>query len=230
MHDQREQVRPLAFPSPILHTPTNEGAGLDETGRKARKARNRCCALWCCGCCGASVVVIGVTILVLFLTEFKIKNPEITLNGIRVHQLFVPGIGTLDNPTVTVNSTLTADISVKNPNIASFRFQNSTTDFFYDGETVGVAYAPDGRVKAYSTERMNVTVDVLAEKVFVGTNATSAALSNGWVDMSSFTGIPGRVNVLGFYKQNFNLKLNCSFTLDIVDRTINNIDCHSDVQ
>lgn len=175
-------------------------------------------------------VVLGVTVLVLFLTVFKIKNPEMTLNGIHIDQLFVPGLGTIGDPTISVNATLTADISIKNPNIASFRFWNSTTDFFYDDVTVGYGYAPDGSVKALHSVRMNVTVDVLADRVLVDTNATGSAVFNGGMNMSSYTDISGRVNVLDFYKQNFDVQLNCTFTLDVFGRTINDSNCHAEVR
>ncbi|KAG0485746.1 hypothetical protein HPP92_009825 [Vanilla planifolia] len=85
----------------------------------------------------------GVTILVFCLTVFQIKDPTVTMNGLHVDHLFVPGIGSFDNP-VSVNATLTADISVKNPNVASLRFQNSTTDFYYNGSTVGWRMRPEG--------------------------------------------------------------------------------------
>ncbi|KAG0486711.1 hypothetical protein HPP92_008806 [Vanilla planifolia] len=81
--------------------------------------------LCCCGCCGATVLLLGVTILVLALTVFKVKDPEV-MNNLHLDRLFVPGIGTPENP-ISVDATLTADISIKNPNVASFRFRNSTT-------------------------------------------------------------------------------------------------------
>ena len=62
---------------------------------------------------------------------------------------------------MSVNATLNADISIKNPNIASFSYDRSETEFYYREETVGVAYAPDGEVIADWTTRMNVTPDAL---------------------------------------------------------------------
>ncbi|KAL0905508.1 hypothetical protein M5K25_023932 [Dendrobium thyrsiflorum] len=216
--EDKDQAIPLA-------PPTRDEESAIQSPRHRHRHRHRPtrrCALWCCGICGSTLVVLGVTILILALTVFKIKDPEMTMNNIYINRLFVPGLGTLENPSVSVNATLTADISIKNPNVASFRFRNSTTEFFYGEETVGVAYAPDGNVRAYRTARMNVTVDVLADRVVLDTNATGSAVFDGAVNMSSYTDIAGRVNVLGVYKLNMDIHLNCTFTLEVYQRAISN--------
>ncbi|KAG0484958.1 hypothetical protein HPP92_009037 [Vanilla planifolia] len=174
---EKGQVRSFSFASPTVHPITDV-----ESGRNGPRRRSphdylptRRSKLCCCGCCGATVLLLGVTILVLALTVFKVKDPEVTMNNLHLDRLFVPGIGTPENP-ISVNATLTADISIKNPNVASFRFRNSTTEFFYEGVTVGAAYAPDGYVKARRTARMNVTVDVMTDRVVLDTNATAAVV------------------------------------------------------
>ncbi|KAG0487500.1 hypothetical protein HPP92_009595 [Vanilla planifolia] len=228
--EDKEQARPLAFGSPNVYGVATPAGGDQESGQMPRKrVCNRCCAFWCCGCCSATVIILGVTILVLALTVFQIKDPTVTMNGLHVDHLFVPGIGSFDNP-VSVNATLTADISVKNPNVASLRFQNSTTDFYYNGSTVGVAYAPEGYVRRYRTARMNVTVDVLTDRVVLETNGTASAIIDGGLNMSSYTDIAGRVNVLGIYKQNLDIQLNCTFILDVLESTITNRVCHTTVR
>ncbi|XP_020581375.1 late embryogenesis abundant protein At1g64065-like [Phalaenopsis equestris] len=227
----KEQEAPLAHLSPPIHHPISFIHDEESTlNTNPPPPPPRRCVLWCGGCCGATLVLLGVTILVLALTVFKIKDPELTMNNLRVNRLFVPGVGTIEDPTLSVNATLTADISIKNPNVASFRFENSTTDFFYGGETVGVAYAPDGNVRAYRTARMNVTVDVLADRVVLDTNATGSVLFDGEVNMSSYTDIGGRVNVMGVYKLNMHILLNCSFTLQVFSKNITNQLCSAHVQ
>ncbi|KAL6616024.1 hypothetical protein ACP70R_038294 [Stipagrostis hirtigluma subsp. patula] len=207
-------TRPLAIPSPTVHPATTNDAG-DEEARRWRSAqylRRRRCALWCCGCCATTVVVLGIVILVLALTVFKVKDPELTMNRVTLEGID-GDLGTARHP-VSVNATLTADVSIRNPNVASFRFARSETDFYYAGETVGVAYAPDGEVGADRTVRMNVTLDVLADRISPNVNATDLIFGQDY-NLTSYTEITGRVNVLGIYKRDLDIKMNCSITLEM---------------
>ncbi|EES01438.1 uncharacterized protein LOC8075542 [Sorghum bicolor] len=221
---KEEPTRPLAIASPTVHPAATDdaatGTGDEEAAvattrrwRSMQYLRKRRCLLWCCGCCATSVVLLGFTILVLALTVFKVHDPVLTLNLVTLEGVD-GGLGpTAANP-VSVNATLTADISIKNPNVASFAFDRSETDFYYGGETVGVAYAPEGEVGADRTARMNVTLDVLADRV--SPNANTTALIFGQVyNITSYTEINGRVDVLGIYKRDLDIKMNCTIMLEV---------------
>ena len=54
------------------------------------------------------------------------------------------------------NISLIADVSVKNPNVASFKYRNITTNLYYYGTVVGDARGPTGRAKAHRIMRMNI--------------------------------------------------------------------------
>ncbi|KAJ0959950.1 hypothetical protein J5N97_000290 [Dioscorea zingiberensis] len=213
--DKDEQVKPLALHPAMAVSPTVHpiGHSHDEEAarwwRSSQYLRKRRCFLWCCGCCGAFVVILGVVILVLALTLFKVKDPRLTMNSIHIDTV---NFGFGDELNLSVNATLTADISLKNPNIASFSFDNSTTEFYYEGETVGVAYAPNGRIGSHSTVRMNVTVDVLTDQV---ARKVNLSLDGNSMNLTSFTDISGRVNVWGIYKRDVEILLNCSMTVDV---------------
>jgi hypothetical protein len=212
-----EPTGPLAIPSPAVHPATTDDAGDAEaaaTGRwrSVQYLRRRRCALWCCGCCASTVVVLGIVALVLALTVFRIKDPELTMNRVTLEGID-GDLGTASHP-VSVNATLNADISIKNPNVASFRFARSETDFYNAGETVGVAYAPAGEVGADRTVRMNVTLDVLADRISPNVNATDLIFGTDY-NVTSYTHITGRVNVLGIYKRDLDIKMNCSITLEV---------------
>ncbi|XP_062186036.1 uncharacterized protein LOC133889579 [Phragmites australis] len=214
---KEETARPLAIPSPTVHPATTNDAGDEEaatTGRwrSMQRLRKRRCLLCCCGCCATSVVILGIVILVLALTVFKVKDPILTMNRVTLEGVD-GGLGTQQHP-VSVNATLNADISIKNPNVASFRFERSETDFYYAGETVGVAYAPDGEVGADRTVRMNVTLDVLADRISPNVTATDLIFGQNY-NLTSYTEITGRVNVLGIYKRDLDIKMNCSIMLEV---------------
>ncbi|KAG2591443.1 uncharacterized protein LOC120674454 [Panicum virgatum] len=214
-------TKPLATASPTVHpAATDGGAGDEEVATSSKRRRSaqylrkqRRCALWFCGCCGATVVLLGITALVLALTVFKVRDPVLTMNGVTLEG--VDGdLGTAGRPAVSVNATLSADVSLENPNAASFRFGRSETDFYYAGETVGVAHAPPGEVGAGRTVRMNVTLDVLADRISPNVNATDLIFGQDY-NLTSYTEIAGRVSVLGIYKRDLDIKMNCSITLEV---------------
>ncbi|RLN24439.1 uncharacterized protein C2845_PM07G22220 [Panicum miliaceum] len=159
-------------------------------------------------------VLLGIAALVLALTVFKVRDPVLTMNGVTLEGVDGDlGTATAAHP-VSVNATLTADVSIENPNAASFRFRRSETDFYYAGETVGVAYAPRGEVGAGRTVRMNVTLDVLADRISPNVNATDLIFGQDY-NLTSYTEIAGRVSVLGIYKRDLDIKMNCSITLEL---------------
>lgn len=217
--EKSEPTRPLAIPSPTVHPAANDGIEYEEAAamttkrwRSMQYLRKRRCVLCCCGCCVTSVVIVGIVVLVLSLTVFKVKDPVLTMNRVTLED--VDGdFGTERHP-VSVNATLNANISIKNPNLASFRFARSETDFYYMGETVGVAYAPDGEVGADRTVLMNVTLDVLADRISPNVNLTDLIFGQDY-NLTSYTEITGRVNVLGIYKRDLDIKMNCSITLEV---------------
>ncbi|CAL4961541.1 unnamed protein product [Urochloa decumbens] len=217
-----EPTRPLAAGSPTVHPAATGGVAGDEevvvaTAKRWRSVqylRKRRCFIWCCGCCATTVVLLGIAALVLALTVFKVKDPILTMNRVTLEGVDGDLVdGTAGHP-VSVNATLNADISIENPNVASFAFARSETDFYYAGETVGVAYAPRGEVGAGRTVRMNVTLDVLADRISPNVNATGLIFGQDY-DITSYTEITGRVSVLGIYKRDLDIKMNCSITLEV---------------
>ncbi|EMS56179.1 hypothetical protein TRIUR3_31262 [Triticum urartu] len=164
----------------------------------------------------ASVVIAGIVALVLALTVFKVKDPVFTMNRVTLEDVDGDFLGADERHPVSVNATLNADISIKNPNVASFSYDRSETNFYYKGETVGVAYAPDGEVGADRTVRMNVTLDALADRISPNVNVTDLIFGQSQdYDLTSYTEISGRVSVLGIYKRDLDIKVNCSITLEV---------------
>ncbi|KAF0927279.1 hypothetical protein E2562_031484 [Oryza meyeriana var. granulata] len=215
--DKNETARPLALSSPSVHpaaTDVEHQEAQAETGSRSMQCRRkRRRALCCCGCCVTSLVVVGLVILVLALTVFKVKDPRITMNGVWVTAISTgPGAGGVS--TVATNATLTADVSVKNPNIASLKFSRSETDVYYKGQTVSVAYVPAGKVGADRTVRMNVTLDLLADRLAAVLNGTGLILGQEY-DLTTYTAMRAKVKVLGIYKKSLEIRMNCSIVLDV---------------
>ncbi|XP_051225901.1 uncharacterized protein [Lolium perenne] len=223
--EKKEPTRPLAHPSPSpsVHPATDDDGDVEvqEEASTAKRGRStaqylgkRRRALCWCGCCVTSVAVVGIVVLVLALTVFKVKDPVFSMNRVTLEDVDGDLLGADGTRPVSVNATLSADVSIKNPNVASFRYGRSETDFYYGGETVGVAYAPAGEVGAGRTARMNVTLDALADRISPHVSFMDLVFGREY-DLTSYTEISGRVSVLGIYKRDLHIKVNCSITLEV---------------
>ncbi|CAK7335619.1 unnamed protein product [Dovyalis caffra] len=178
---ETEQAKPLA-PAAFQIRSDEE-----EIRSKQSKTRRRNC-IKCCGCITAIFLILATTIVVLVLTVFDVKDPVINMNKLVVLRLELAN-GTLRTD---VNVTLLADVSVKNPNAASFKFNNGTTTVYYGGKMVGEANTPPGKAKARRTLHMNVTVDLIPEKLLAVGSLMSDISSAGALTMSSNTIIGGK--------------------------------------
>ncbi|KAJ3671039.1 hypothetical protein LUZ60_008465 [Juncus effusus] len=160
------------------------------------------------------ILILSLIILILSFTLFKIKDPSLAMNSVSIHN-FSLDLSINQPNLISANLTLISEISIKNPNIMSFKFNQSVTKFYSDKEMVGLAYAPAGEAAARNTARMNVTVDVLADRIILDTNITNNILFNGELDLRSYTSVSGRVNVIGLYKKDLKVGLSCNTTLHV---------------
>jgi len=210
----REQARPLA---PAIERPSSEE---DETSlhpqRKPHKKLIKRCA-----CPLIFLLLLATVIIVLIFTVFRVKDPVITMNGVKITKLELSNTMT---PQPGANMSLVADVSVKNPNVASFRYSNTTTSLYYRGVMVGEARGPPGRAKARRTIRMNVTIDVITDRV-VSSPDFRTDLGSGLMTMSSFSRVPGQVKILNLFKRHVVVKMNCSTTFNISTQAITEQSC-----
>ncbi|KAK6142778.1 hypothetical protein DH2020_023126 [Rehmannia glutinosa] len=116
----------------------------------------------------------------------------------------------------------------KNPNYASFRYQNTTTTLYYRGAVIGEARGPPGRAKARRTMRMNVTVDVITDRVLNQPDLGSD-INSGLITMSSYTVVGGRVKIF-VVKKHVTVRMNCSMTVNITSRAIQQQKCKRKVK
>lgn len=215
---EREQVRPLA---PAADRPSSDD---DEVALTLKKLRRRK-FVRCCGCVTVLLLIQAVVIIILVLTVFRVKDPIIKMNGVTVTKLdLINNNGTNPMPRPGSNMTLIADVSVKNPNVASFKYSNTSTTLYYHGTMVGEARGPPGRAKAQRTMRMNITVDIIADQILASPNL-NADLTSGVLTMSSYSRIGGRVNILNIIKKHVTVRMNCSMTVNISSQAIQNQVC-----
>ncbi|GAB2301589.1 hypothetical protein Dimus_035601 [Dionaea muscipula] len=220
MSDTYIEAKPLApaaaFATTVEPTLTNS-TDLYYDGRRRRR---RGC-IKCCGCSLAVATVVILIIIILAFTVFRVKEPKITLNRVRIQGLDV----NFSKP--QVNLTLEAEVSIKNPNAASFKFRNSTTSVSYDGVIVGEVQSPPGLARAMKTLRMNITVDVIVDNLLLSSPVSllSDALGSGSLPFDTFTKISGRVRLINVIKKHVVITMNCSVTVNVKTSDVQEQQC-----
>lgn len=217
----REQARPLA---PSIERPSSDED--DNTLHHQSQAHKK--FIKRCACPLAFSILIAIVIIVLIFTIFRVKDPVITMNGVKITKLELVN-NSIITPKSGANMSLIADVSVKNPNVASFRYSNTTTSLYYHGIMVGEAHGPPGKAKARRTIRMNVTVDVVTDRVVSSPDFISD-LGLGLLTMSSFSRVPGQVKILNLFKRHVVVKMNCTTTFNISTQAIKEQSCKKNVK
>lgn len=127
--EKEEHIKPLA-PATQLRSDENEEASHKEEIKPT--TRNKCY-----GC--IALLILITTIVTLFFIFGVFKDPIIILNGVNITTLELI-YGTIPKP--GVNISVIADVSIKNPNILSFKYSNTITTLYYHAMVVGEAQGP----------------------------------------------------------------------------------------
>ncbi|ERN04297.1 uncharacterized protein LOC18432456 [Amborella trichopoda] len=178
--------------------------------------------LWCSCICLSLLILIVLLILILAFTVFRARHTTTTVNSIRLAGLDV----SLDIPRlrVSLNVSLDLNVSLKNPNKASFKYGNSTTMLYYRGGLVGEASIPSGEIFAGETEVMNLTLTILADRLLSDSYIYSDVV-NGSLPLTTYTRISGRVTVMRLFKHHLVSYAYCDVSISIRDQKIENSSC-----
>ncbi|XP_058092366.1 uncharacterized protein LOC131238777 [Magnolia sinica] len=207
---------------PLAHAADRSSSDEEDPRWKSSSNMSKRRLLPWCACFIGTILILALVILVLALTVFKIKEPEMAMNSIKIDRMNLNVAGL--SSALSLNLTLTADVSVKNPNAASFKFDNSTTILTYRGKTVGEAHTPAGKALARRTLRMNVTVDVNANKL-VGDQNLISDVASGALTVSSYTKISGRVSIIKIIKRGVVVVMNCTVSVSVSNQEIQDQAC-----
>ncbi|XP_028774754.1 late embryogenesis abundant protein At1g64065-like isoform X1 [Neltuma alba] len=199
MAGSREQVKPLT-PLSFTNSSSDEHQAIFINDDRLIKSRRRR-YVQCCGCATAIVLVIVVTFLIFSFTVYNVKEPRLSLNGVTVLN------STRSND---ANMTLIADVSVKNPNVFTFRFGSSTTTLYYNGTGIGEGRTPPGKALGRKTMRLNVTVEIVTEKLMENPSLRSGLIREKALNISSYTKVGGNVKVLNLIKRKVEVSMNCT--------------------
>jgi Late embryogenesis abundant protein len=212
---KKDQEKALSVHSPSVH-PTSDASA---TSTPSKFHVNRRHIIYLCGCCTGTTAILGFVILILYFTVLKVRDPTLALNSVKVDK-FRFNTSMSQQNFISANVTLVSEISIKNPNMVSFNFDRTVTKFDYHEDTIGVAYAPAGRLGAQKATKLNVTMDVLADRIMEDSNVTANILFDGELGLTSYTSVKGRASVFGLCKKDMEVGLNCSIVLRISILTV----------
>ncbi|XP_057454700.1 uncharacterized protein LOC130746168 [Lotus japonicus] len=227
MAEKKEQATPLASAIENPNPRTNGEEDTTQLSQHHHQKLSRRHFIKRFACPLVFLLLLAVVIIVLIFTVFRIKNPVIKMNSIQITNLNLTNIVAAKPG---VNLSVIADVSVKNPNAASFRYSNTTTSLYYRGVMVGEARGPPGRAKAGRTIRMNLTVDVITDRINLSSSDLRNDLSSGVLTMNSFSRVPGQVKILNLFKKHVVVKMNCSTTFNVTTREIQEQNCKRKVK
>ncbi|GER26845.1 late embryogenesis abundant protein [Striga asiatica] len=203
MYEKKEQVKPLAPVAAANHLEIESNAALPPEFMTRR--RQTCIKFT--GCLFAVLSVIVTILLVLTFTVFHVKDPILNIDYKNSN------IRTLDRG---LNATVEADISIRNPNVALFKFSNMTTIVYYGETIIGQTEAMFGEVGARRTLRMNVSIELRLLEV---------DLSFGILSISSYTRVVGRVKIGGGNKRSLVVRMNCTMNLNVSSHRVEELSC-----
>ncbi|KAH6768999.1 hypothetical protein C2S51_014335 [Perilla frutescens var. frutescens] len=223
MSEKREQVKPLAPAAHRLDIYDNQSDpfSVELASHLHFHRRQRCIKL--CGCSAAVLLIAVTVVLVLMFTVFHVKVPSLTMNAVTIK-----GVGELNSSGTSVgpgrNVTFGFEVSVKNPNVASFKFSNTTTSLYYDGSRVGENTGQPGEARARKRLRVEVNVGVMVDRLReVG--RLKSDLEAGFLSISSYTTISGKVKITGAIKRSLIVKLTCTMNVSVRSQEIQDLDC-----
>ncbi|XP_022146047.1 uncharacterized protein LOC111015350 [Momordica charantia] len=213
---EKEQVKPLAaFPPGQSRSDDDDRFLLSPAKLRLQTHKY----IKCCGCFAALLLILAVVGIVLSFTVLHIKNPNIEIDTL-----------SFSNSGSDGEMIIVASVSVKNPNVASFKYSKTTTKIYYGGKVIGEGETPAGEAKAKETMKMNVTVAIGLEKIDDVSSLMKDLNSGSSLNINSYTKIPGRVKILGFIKKNLLVRMNCSMTYNTRSQTIQGENCNQPVE
>ncbi|KAI3975169.1 hypothetical protein MKX01_020570 [Papaver californicum] len=178
----------------------------------------------CSGLCTVTVLIVVAVFLTLLFTLF-LKDPEIKMNKLTVVELKLIEGTTLPDPKFNVS--LVADVSMKNPNAATFKYGNSTTVLYYKGNPIGEIPIPPGKAKPRHTQRMALPFELDTARLYSTPDIQSDAVSGVLEDMTSKTRVIGKMKIFGITKENIVVKMDCKMSFNLASLSIQDQKCKS---
>ncbi|CAK8539147.1 unnamed protein product [Lathyrus sativus] len=168
----------------------------------------------CCGVTSIFLIVVLVILLVLFLTDFKRKDPTITLQSVKFGRFLFDV-----SPIIDLNASLAILVTVDNPNHGSFTYQNSTAYLYYRGKLLAEAPLVEDTLPALKSHNISTVLDVYVDITEVP-DLLGDYLS-GIINFTSTTSLVGKVKILKFIKFKATSYSICEILVNTHNQTVN---------
>ncbi|KAM1025067.1 hypothetical protein ACFX13_038965 [Malus domestica] len=213
MADQESQIWPLA-PS-RLHRRSDEE---NPTFKAIRRERSNKCFVYVF----AGIVLQSIIILVFALVVFRVKSPGFNLSSVQIKTLKSTG-----SPAASFNATLSAQMAIKNKNFGEYKFEGSSASLWYGEFKVGEAKFAKGSVKARGTRKVNLRIEVRSNRLpkDVQNGGLGSEINSGFLNISSYAKISGRVHLMKIMKKRKTIDMNCTMVLVLKNKTVKDLVC-----
>ncbi|XP_022862930.1 late embryogenesis abundant protein At1g64065-like [Olea europaea var. sylvestris] len=165
------------------------------------------------------VLFHSIILFVFRLIVLPFKSPKVHISHITIQNLIAP--------LASLNTTMVAEIQVYNKNFGPFKFQNSSTTLLYRNITIGVANIYEGRVEGRERKRMNMSLQVRANKLLSDYNLNlSSDIDSGLVKyLSGHAKLKGEVRLLKIIKRRRTAEMNCTMSLNLTSQEVQDLLC-----
>lgn len=189
----------------------------------AASPRRRCLCL--CGLITlALLAALAITLLVLFLTVLRVRDPTTRLVSTRLSGI-APRL-TFPAVSLQLNVTLLIVVSVHNPNPASFAYASGGhTDVTYRGAQVGSAEIDPGRIPSRGDANVSLALTLQADRFASQLQHLISDVESGAVPLEAATRIPGRVNIFGLFRRHAVAYSDCSFVFGVPEMKVRTQQC-----
>lgn len=180
----------------------------------ARPRHNRRGLKICCGVTAIMIVIIVIISATLALTVFKPKDPEIDARAVGIQNIQLSLF-----PKLSVNATLDMEVTIKNPNYGSFKFENTTANVDYHGDIVAKFPMGSQNVPARGQVSLRALVSVMGDKL-VSNPFFMGDFGLGSLNFTSDSALHGKVTVWNVIKVKATAYSACEISVFVATRNV----------
>ncbi|EOA17878.1 hypothetical protein CARUB_v10006286mg [Capsella rubella] len=181
----------------------------------------------CCGFIASITMLIAVTFIVLSLTVFHLHNPKLTVDSIS----FIQGLEFVNGKVNTNrNVTVSVQISLHNPNPASFKVRDVMLSFKHGesaitGENIRRSGTIPANIPAKQTVKMSLTAEIVTTKLLASVPGFMEDLKGRGVELKSSVEIRGIVKIMKIFKKSAHLIMDCSMMMMMNSSSMLTLQC-----
>ncbi|KAM7467761.1 hypothetical protein LguiB_015323 [Lonicera macranthoides] len=166
------------------------------------------------------IILQTLIVLVFVLTIMRIRNLKVRVGFANVENLSLNSSS--NSPSFSIK--LGAQVAIKNRNFGQYKFQRSNAIVSYRGNEVGDAVIYEGRARARSTKKVNVTLNLNSEKASRSASLVSD-INAGKITLSTYARLNGKVHLFKVIKRKKSAQMNCTMDVNTQTKAIENLHC-----